>query len=151
MLDSSYQGVKRLFTLAYYNTEGDNQVSVDSHQKYFLPRVNIASYNIEIDGRNFCDQPINDLIKQYEKVRKVSKRRGDDYTTGCLLDFAYFSKKKKKYRLIAADLSKEKALDPDSRAIQWITFTGTVKTTAIIYCNLEQSYNFLKEQQKFCN
>ena len=92
------------------------------------------------------------MIKQYEVVRKVSKRRGDDYTIGCLLDFAYFSKKKKKkYRLIAADLSKEKALDADSRAIQWITFTRTVKTTAIIYYNLEQSYNFLKEQQKFCN
>ena len=92
------------------------------------------------------------MIKQYEEVRKVSKRRGDDYTIGCLLDFAYFSKKKKKkYRLIAADLSKEKALDADSRAIQWITFTRTVKTTAIIYYNLEQSYNFLKEQQKFCN
>ena len=60
-------------------------------------------------------------------------------------------KKKKKNRLIAADLSKEKALDADSRAIQWITFTRTVKTTAIIYYNLEQSYNFLKEQQKFCN
>ena len=109
--------------------------------------MNIASYNIEIDGRNFCDQPINDLIKQYEEVRKVSKRPGDDYTTGCLLDFAYFKQTKKKYRLIAADLSKEKALDPDSRAIQRITFTGTVKATAIIYYNLEKSYNFLKEQQ----
>ena len=68
-----------------------------------------------------------------------------------LLFYKKKKKKKKKYRLIAADLSKEKALDPDSRAIQWITFTGTVKTTAIIYYNLEQSYNFLKEQQKFCN
>ena len=39
LLDSSYQGVKRLFVLAYDNTEGDNQVSVDSFKKYFLPRV----------------------------------------------------------------------------------------------------------------
>ena len=38
----------------------------------------------------FYDQPINDLIKQYDEVRKVSTCQGDDYTTGCLLDFAYF-------------------------------------------------------------
>ena len=67
-----------------------------------------------IDGRNFYDQPINDMIKQYDKVRKVSTRQGDDYTTGCLLDYAYF---KDNYRLIAANLSKQKALDADPRAI----------------------------------
>ena len=57
------------------------------------------------------------MIKQYDKIRKISTGQGDDYTTGCLLDFAYFEKK---YRLIAADLSKQKALDADSRAIQQI-------------------------------
>ena len=64
-----------------------------------------------IDGRNFYDQPINDLIKQYDEVRKVSTGQGDDYTSGCLLDYAYF---KDNYRLIAVDLSKQKALDADS-------------------------------------
>ena len=63
LLDSSCQGVNRLFVLAYDNAEGNNQVSVDSYKKYFLPRVKIDNYNIEIDGRNFYDQPINDLIK----------------------------------------------------------------------------------------
>ena len=48
-------------------------------------------------------------------MRKISTGLGDGYTTGCLLDFAYFEKN---YRLIAADLSKQKALDADSRAIQ---------------------------------
>ena len=72
---------------------GDNQVSIDSYKKYFLPRVKIENYNIEIDGRNFYDQPINDLIRQYDEVRKVSAGQGDHYTTGCLLDFAYFKKK----------------------------------------------------------
>ena len=57
LLDSSYQRVKRLFVLAYNNKEGDNKVSVDSYKKYFLPRVKIENYNIEIDGRNFYDQP----------------------------------------------------------------------------------------------
>ena len=90
LLDSSYQGVKRLFVLAYDNTAGNNQVSVDSFKKYFLPRVKIENYNIEIDGRNFYDQPINDSIKQYNKIKQISTEQGDDYTTGCLLDFAYF-------------------------------------------------------------
>ena len=141
LLDSSYQGVKRLFVLAYNNKAGNNQVSVDSYKKYFLPRVKIENYNIEIDGRNFYDQPINDSIKQYDEVRKISTGQGDDYTTGCLLDFAYFEKN---YRLIAADLSKQKALDADSRAIQKIIFTGKIKSTVantrvIIYYILEQS------------
>ena len=59
LLESSCQGVKRLFVLAYNNKEGDNKVSVDSYKKYFLPRVKIENYNIEIDGRNFYDQAIN--------------------------------------------------------------------------------------------
>ena len=43
LLDSSCQGVKRLFVLAYDNTAGNNQVSVDSYKKYFLPRVKIEN------------------------------------------------------------------------------------------------------------
>ena len=62
-LDASYQGVKRLFVLAYDNTAGNSQVSIDSFKKHFLSRVKIENYNIEIDGRNFYDQPINDSIK----------------------------------------------------------------------------------------
>ena len=90
MVDPSYQGVKRL-VLAFNNTaDDDNQVSINSFKKYFLPRVKIENYNIEIDGRNFYDQPINDSIKQYDEIRKISTGQGDDYTTGCLLDFAYF-------------------------------------------------------------
>ena len=135
LLDSSYQGVKRLFIFAYDNTN-NNRVPVDSHQKYLLSRVEIENYNIEIDGRNFYDQPINNLIKQYDKVRKVSAGQGDDYTTGCLLDLAYF---KKDYRLTAAGLSKQKTLEADSRAIQQIIFTGTLRTKAIFYYILEQS------------
>ena len=55
---------------------------------FILPRIKITNYNIEIDGRNFYDQPINDSIKQYDEVRKISTEKGDDYTTDCLLDFA---------------------------------------------------------------
>ena len=108
------------------------------------------NHNIEIDGRNFYDQPINDSIKQYDEIRKISTGQGDDYTTGCLLDFNYFEKN---YRLIAADLSKQKALDADSRAIQQIIFTGKIKAAAdntrvIIYYILEQSKETMLEFAK---
>ena len=141
LLDSSYQRVKRLFFLAYDNTEGDNLVSVDSFKKSFLPTVKMQNYNIEIDGRNFKDQSINDSVKKYDKFGKVWTGQSDNYTTGCLLDFTYF---KNIYRLNAADLSKQKALDGDSRAIQQIIFTGNIKqkaenTKVIIYYFLEKS------------
>ena len=84
LVDYSYQRVKRLFILAYYNTEGNKQVSIDCSKKCFLPRVKIKNYNIEIDGRNFYDQPINDSIKQYDEIRKISTGQVDDYTTVCL-------------------------------------------------------------------
>ena len=64
-LDTSFQGVNRLFVLAFDNTEnGDKKVERDSHRKYFLPRVDITNYNVLIDGRNFYDQPINDQSKK---------------------------------------------------------------------------------------
>ena len=134
-LDASIQGVNRLFVFPYMR--GNNLATENSYNKYFLPRLKIDNYNIEIDGRNFYDQPINDSIKQYDEIRKISTGQGDDYTTGCLLDFAYFEKKK--HRLIAVDLSKQKALDADSRAIQQIIFTGKVSADAIIYYILEKS------------
>ena len=135
LLDASYQGVERLFVLAYSNDNAD-WVTVDSHQKYFLPRIKVENNNIEIDGRNFYEHPINDLIKHYDEVRKVSTGQGDDYTIGCLLDFAYFVKN---YRLIAADLSKQKVLDADSKAIQQIIFTGKASADVMVYYILKQS------------
>ena len=81
MLDSSWQRVKSLFVLAYNNKEGDNKISVDSYKKDFLPRFTIENYNIEIDGRNVYDHPINDSIKQYDETRKILTGQGDDYTT----------------------------------------------------------------------
>ena len=73
------------------------------------------------------------MIKQYDEVRKVSVGQGDDCTTGSLLYFVL------NYRLIVVDLSKQKALDADSRSIQQISFTGTVNITGIIYYTIEQS------------
>ena len=133
LIDPSWQGMNRLFVLAYLN---DNTSIVNSHRKYFLPRVEIKNYDIEVDGRNFYDQPINDLIKQYDEVRKISTGKGDDYTTGFLLGFAYF---KRNYRLIAADLSKQKVLDANSRVIQKIIFTHVAEEASIIYYIYEKT------------
>ena len=116
-----------------------------SYRRYFLPRIKITNCNIEIDGRNFSDHPINDSIKQYDEVRKISTGKGDDYTTGCLLDFAYFEKN---YRIIAVDLSKQKALDADSRAIQQIIFTGHTDDQIKVYYILEQSKETILEFSK---
>ena len=118
-----------MFVLSFNNTEGDaNKVEKKSNTKCFLPRVNITNYNVLIDGRNFYDQPINSLIRQYDEIRKIATGQGDYYTTGCLLDYQYF---KDHYSLIAIDLSRQKELDTDSRAIQQIEFYGMLKLTSV--------------------
>ena len=105
-LDASFQGVNRLFVLAFDNTEDDDKkVERDSHRKYFLPRVDIANYNVLIDSRNFYDQLINDQIKKYDEIRKVATGKEDNYTTGCLLDYQYF---KDHYQLITVDYLNKK-------------------------------------------
>ena len=76
-----------------------------------------------IDGKNFFDQPIKDNMVTYDNIRKVATAQGDDYTTGCLLDYPYVNDT---YKMIAVDLSKQKALDADPRTIQQINFTANL-------------------------
>ena len=76
-----------------------------------------------IDGKNFFDQPIKNDKITYENIRKIATGQGDDYTTGCLLDYPYF---KDNYKTIAIDLSKQQALDSDPKAIQQINFTANL-------------------------
>ena len=125
--------VFELFVLAYAY---GNVTNKNSYRKYFLQRLKIKNYNIEIDGRNFYNQPINDLIKQYNEVRKISTGQGDDYTTGCLLDFVYLEKN---CRLIATNFSKQKALDAEPKAIQQIIFTGQTDNRIRVFNIFQQS------------
>ena len=119
-LHFSFQGVNRLFVLALDNTNnGTNRVQRDSHRKYFLPRVSITKYNVLIDGRNFYDQPISDQIRKYDEIRKIATGKGNDYTTGCLLDYKYV---RDNYQLICCNLIQQKELDADPRAIQQLEF-----------------------------
>ena len=70
--------------------------------------------------------------------------KGEDYTTGSLLDFNYF---KKHYKLVAVDLSKQKKLDADPRAIQQIEVKYMLPTNSTIYWVLEKSKETILE---FC-
>ena len=87
LLSTSFQGVKRLFVLAYViaaNAE-NNEAGIKNNKKSFLQRGEIKDYNVLIDGRNFYDHSVNDLIKQYDEIRKAATGQGDDDTTRCLL------------------------------------------------------------------
>ena len=76
-----------------------------------------------IDGKKFFDQSINIMIKTYENIRDISTCQGDDYTTGCVLDYSYL---KDHYKMIAIDLSKQQALYIDPRAAQQINFMANL-------------------------
>ena len=76
-----------------------------------------------IDGKKFFDQPIKDDKITYDNVRKIDTDQGDDYTTGCLLEYAYF---RNYYKIIAIYLSKQQVLDTYPRAIQQINFTANL-------------------------
>ena len=88
--------------------------------------------------KNAFDQPIKNDKITYQNIRKIDTGQGDDYTTGCLLDYAYF---KNYYKMIATDLSKQQALDTDPRAIQQINFTANLDRAANtrIYFILEEA------------
>ena len=118
LVEPSFQGVNRLFVLAFEND--DHRTSDD---RYYLPTVELKDYNIMINDENFFDQPIKNNKVTYENIRKIAASQGDDYKTGCLLDYPYFADT---YKMIAVDLSKQQALDADPRAIQQINFTANL-------------------------
>ena len=133
-LDPSFQGVNRLFVTAYNRVDGQD-----------LPRIDLNKYNVIIDGRNFYDNPIESDIEKYRELKKVMIGKREDYTTGSLLDFNYF---KKHYKLFAVDLSKQKELDADPRAIQQIEFKYILETNSTIYWILEKSTETILEFYK---
>ena len=79
------------------------------------------------------------------KLEKLQQEKDNDYTTGCLLDYQYF---KDHYQLIAVDLSKQKELDADPRAIQQMEFYGMLKTDSRVCEVLEKSKEIMLEFYK---
>ena len=111
LINPIFQGVNRLFVVSFEN-ENDRK----SHNNHYLPKVEIRDYNVMIDGKNFFDHPINSSLKTYENIRKITTGQGDDYKTGCLLDYSYF---KDHYKMTAIDLSKQQVFELILRRI-WI-------------------------------
>ena len=92
------------------------------------------------------DQPTENYIKTYGN-RKNSNSLGDDYTTGCLLGFTYFTES---YKLSAVDLRKQQALDADPKAKHQISFVGSPNGAAntIIFFIIEEPKEQLWEYWK---
>ena len=93
-----------------------------------------------IDGKNVFDQPVKNDKVTYGNIRRIATSQGDDYTTGCLLDYIYF---KKYCKMIALHLSKQQGLDADPKEIQQINFTAHLDRAG-----LRDSVSFLKKQKK---
>ena len=116
LVESSFQGVNRLFVFAF-----ENDAQRPNSKRYCLPNIEIKDYNGTTDGKNVFDQPVKIIKVTYENIRKIAIGQGDDYATGCLLDNIY---SKNCYKKILVDLSKQQALDADPKAIEQINFTA---------------------------
>ena len=120
LLDLTFTRVNRLFVLSFERIEENNvkKDHRDSFAHYYVPNVEIKHFNVLIDGKIFFDLPVKNEEEAYKKI--IATSRNNDYTTGNLLDFAYF---KKNYRLIAIDLSKQTKL----KYPQQIDFIGKLE------------------------
>ena len=104
LVEPSFQGINRLFVSAFENDDDRT-----SDEQYYIPTVEIKDYNIMINGENFFDQPIKNNKVTYDNIRKIATGLGDDYTTGCLLDYPYFANTTRVYFIL--EEAKETILD----------------------------------------
>ena len=129
LIDPTFTNVNRLFVLSF--PRNNNTDSRYSFSNYYVPKVKVNDFNVLIDGKSFFDLSVKNDVEAYEKIIDMSKN--SDYTTGNLLDYAYY----KKHRLIAIDLSKQtKIKDP-----QQINFIGKLlrNTGATMFFIIEKS------------
>ena len=103
LTDSSFQVINRLFVLSFENENNRTVLTKD-----YLQTVEIKDYNVMINGKRLFDQPVKSTVRTFDNIQKIATGQGDDYTTGCLLDYNYFNNY---YKMIAIDLSKQQALD----------------------------------------
>ena len=137
LIDPTFTIVNRLFVLSF--PKNNNTDSRYSFSNYYVPKVKVNDFNVLIDGKSFFDLSVKNDEEAYEKIIEMSNN--NDYTTGNLLDYAYY---KKHYRLIAIDLSKQTKLkDP-----QQINFIGKLLRNTgatmlfIIEKSEETTFNF---------
>ena len=142
LIDPTFTNVNRLFVLSFQRIAGENNTTKDykdSFSHYYVQNAIIKDFNVLIDGESFFHLPVKNEEESYKKIMDMSNN--NDYTTGNLLDFAYF---KKNYRLIATDLSKQTKL----KDLQQISFIGKILNTRgatmffIIKKSEEATFNF---------
>ena len=85
LVEPIFQVVNRSFVLAF-----ENAAQRTSNKRYYLTNVELKDYNVMIDGKNLFDQPVKNYKITYENINKIATGQGDDYTTGCLLDYSCF-------------------------------------------------------------
>ena len=130
LIDPTFTNVNRLFVLSFAkNILGDKR---DYFSHYYVPNVEIIDFNVLIDRASFFDLPVKNEEEAYKKIRDMSNNNG--YTTGNLLDFAYF---KENYRLIAIGLSRQTKL----KSPQQINFIGKLsrRSGATMFFVIEKS------------
>ena len=91
----------------------------NSINRYHLPRAEIKEYNVLIDGRNFYDQNVDSSIVRYNELLKITTGRSEDCSTGCLLDYDYYTKD---FNIAAIDLPHQADFDSDPKTNQQIEF-----------------------------
>ena len=137
LIDPAFTNVNRLFVFSFQKIAGQNNTTKDHKDSFsdqYVLNVEIKDFNVLIDRKSFFDLPLKNEEEAYEKTMGMSNNNNNDYTTGNLLDFAYF---KKNYKLIAIDLSKQTKLkDP-----QQINFIGKLlkNTGATMFFIIEES------------
>ena len=100
-----------------------------------------------INGQKLSEQPIKTYMTTYDNIWKTITAQGDDYTTGCLLDYPYF---KEHYNLISADLKKQQTLYADQKEIQKINSAGNLNrpgNSKMFFINEEAKETFLHFSQ----
>ena len=147
LVDPTFTNVNRLFVLAYKTADNNDR---QSFTRFYLPNAMVKDYNVIIDKLAFLDLPIKTEEEAYEKIIDIS--RNNEYTTGNLLDYDYF---KKRYKLIAIDLSKQQELQENKDIIQQINFIGRLENNdapANIFIIIVKKENTILEfSQNFAN
>ena len=143
LIDLTFTKVNRLFVLSFgRNAEGDRRDSFS----YYVSSNEIKDFNVLIDGKRFFDLPVKNE-EVYKKIIEMS--RNNDYTTGNLLDFAYF---KENYRIIAIDLSRHTKLK-DPQQINFIRKLENQVHGATTFFNIEKweetTFEFLQNSVNF--
>ena len=125
--------MNRLFVLSF-----ENETDKTSFNMYYVPKNDITDFNVLIHRKVFFDIPVKDNEGAYEQIIEMS--RNNDYASGNLLDYEYFSKH---YKLIATDSSKQNNLaNPDLK--QQINFIGRLEeNNALMFFIIEKKKTLL--------